>query len=39
MTDRIGDVHITRDGHVARDHPQAADNSVSVELMRDLPMR
>jgi enoyl-CoA hydratase/carnithine racemase len=37
MTDRIGDVHITRDGHVAtvtiRKPPH---NSVSVELMRDL---
>lgn len=37
MTDRIGDVHITRDGHVAtvtiRKPPV---NSVSVELMRDL---
>jgi enoyl-CoA hydratase/carnithine racemase len=37
MTDRIGDIHITRDGHVAtvtiRKRPY---NSVSVELMRDL---
>jgi enoyl-CoA hydratase/carnithine racemase len=37
MTDRIGDVHISRDGHIAtvtiRKPPV---NSVSVELMRDL---
>lgn len=36
-TDRIGDVHITRDGFVARvtiDKPPI--NAVSVELMRDL---
>lgn len=37
MTDRIGDVHIDRDGHIAtvtiRKPPV---NSVSVELMRDL---
>jgi len=37
MTDRIGDIHITRDGHVARvtiDKPPI--NAVSVDLMRDL---
>lgn len=37
MTDRIGDVHIKRDGFVARvtiDRPPI--NAVSVELMRDL---
>src|SRR5690349_8860752 len=37
MTDRIGDVHIAREGHVAsvtiRKPPN---NSVSVDLMRDL---
>src|SRR5690606_38964298 len=37
MTNRIGDVHISRDGHIAtvtiRKPPV---NSVSVELMRDL---
>jgi enoyl-CoA hydratase/carnithine racemase len=37
MTDRIGDVHIRREGHVATvtiDKPPI--NSVSVDLMRDL---
>jgi enoyl-CoA hydratase/carnithine racemase len=37
MTDRIGDIHITRDGHVARvtiDKPPI--NAVSVDLTRDL---
>lgn len=37
MTDRIGDVHISRDGFVARvtiDKPPI--NAVSVDLMRDL---
>ena len=37
MTDRIGDVHITRDGFVATvtvDKPPI--NAVSVDLMRDL---
>lgn len=37
MTDRISDIHITRDGHVARvtiDKPPI--NAVSVDLMRDL---
>ncbi len=37
MTDRIGDVHITRDKHVATvTIRRPPNNSVSVELMRDL---
>ena len=37
MTDRIGDIHIARDGFVATvtiDKPPI--NAVSVDLMRDL---
>ena len=37
MTDRIGDVHIERDGHIAIvTISKPPINSVSVELMRDL---
>jgi len=37
MTDRIGDIHITRDGHVATvTINRPPNNSVSVDLMRDL---
>ena len=37
MTDRIGDIHITRDGHVARvTIDKQPINAVSVDLMRDL---
>lgn len=36
-TDRIGDIHITRDGHVATvTISRPPNNSVSVDLMRDL---
>jgi enoyl-CoA hydratase/carnithine racemase len=37
MTDRIGDVHIVREGHVAHvTIRKPPNNSVSVDLMRDL---
>ena len=37
MTDRIGDIRITRDGHVATvTIAKPPNNSVSVDLMRDL---